>query len=82
MAMDIFAIPSMSAKCERVFSSVKLLITDRRRRLGNDIIDISECLRHWYGSAKHSDFDAQPSNAGGYDSSDKGDESDGDGDEY
>jgi hypothetical protein len=59
MAMDIFAIPSMSAECERVFSSVKLLITDRRRRLGDDIIDISECLRHWYGSAKTDDFDAQ-----------------------
>jgi hypothetical protein len=60
MVMDIFAIHSMSAECERVFSSVKLLITDRRRWLGDDIIDISEYLTHWYGSAKTDDFDAQP----------------------
>jgi hypothetical protein len=60
MAMDSFAIPSMSAECERVFSSVKLLITDRRRRLGDDITDVSEFLRHWYGSCKDDDFSTEP----------------------
>jgi len=61
MAMDIFAIPSINAEVECVFSSLTLLITERRRRLGDDIINISECLRHWYGIPNADDFDPQPS---------------------
>ena len=30
MAFDMLSIPAMSAECERVFNSAKLLITDRR----------------------------------------------------
>jgi len=30
MALDLLSIPLMSAECERVFSSAKLLITDKR----------------------------------------------------
>jgi hypothetical protein len=42
-ALDMLAIPSMSAKCERVFSSVKLIATDRRNRMKSDIIEACEC---------------------------------------
>ncbi|XP_073287672.1 uncharacterized protein [Primulina huaijiensis] len=46
MALDLLAIPSMSAECERVFSATKILITDRRNRLKDDIIEACECLRY------------------------------------
>ena len=48
MAFDVLSIPAMSAECERTFSSAKLLITDRRARLKEDIIEASECLRAWF----------------------------------
>lgn len=48
-ALDMLAIPMMSAECERVFSSAKHLITDSRNRLNPDIIEASECLKHWLG---------------------------------
>lgn len=47
MAYDMHSIPAMSAECERVFSSTKLLISDRRARLGDNIIEASECLKAW-----------------------------------
>ena len=46
-ALDMLGIPMMSAECERVFSSAKYLITDSRNRLNPDIIEASECLKHW-----------------------------------
>jgi len=45
MAFDMLSIPAMSAECERTFSSTKLLLTDRRARMKEDIIEASECLR-------------------------------------
>src|SRR5579871_5398493 len=48
-ALDMLAIPAMSAECERVFSSAKHLITDARNRLNPDIIEANECLKHWFG---------------------------------
>ena len=47
MALDMLCIPAMSAECERVFSSSKLMVTDRRNRLKDDIIEAGECLRAW-----------------------------------
>ena len=47
MALDILAIPAMSSEIERVFSSSALLLTDRRNRLKEDIIEASECMRSW-----------------------------------
>jgi hAT family C-terminal dimerisation region len=47
MALDILSILAMSAECERVFSSTKILISDRRNRLKDDIIEANECIRHW-----------------------------------
>ena len=47
MALDIFSVPAMSAEVERVFSSTGLMITDRRNRLKEDIIEAVECLKSW-----------------------------------
>jgi hypothetical protein len=58
MALDILAIPPMSDEIERIFSSAKLLLTDRRSRLKMDIIEANECLRSWYGRPKEGSFDS------------------------
>jgi len=54
-ALDMLAIPMMSAECERVFSSAKYLITDSRNRLKPDIIEANECLKHWFGKLEQTD---------------------------
>ena len=41
MALDLLSL-AMTAECERVFSSSKILILDRRNRLKDDIIEASE----------------------------------------
>jgi hypothetical protein len=38
----------MSAECERVFSSIKKLVTPERNRLTEEIIEASECLKNWW----------------------------------
>ena len=57
MALDVFAVPAMSDECERLFSSAKILLSDRRSRLRMDIIEASECLRAWYGPPPRKTFD-------------------------
>jgi hypothetical protein len=47
MALDILSIPAMSAEPERLFSSAKITITDRRNRLGIESIEAIECLKSW-----------------------------------
>ena len=47
MALDLLSIPAMAAECERVFSSAKILISDHRNRLKNDVIEANECIRYW-----------------------------------
>jgi hypothetical protein len=47
MALDILSIPAMSAKPERLFSSAKITIIDRRNRLGIESIEAIECLKSW-----------------------------------
>jgi hypothetical protein len=37
----------MSAEPERLFSSAKITITDRRNRLGIESIEAIECLKSW-----------------------------------
>jgi hypothetical protein len=49
MAVDILSIPAMSAEPERLFSGAKITITDRRNRLGSDMIEALECLKSWFG---------------------------------
>ena len=47
----------MSAECERVFSSAKLLISDTRNQLSVDIIEANKCLKAWYGCPKKETID-------------------------
>ena len=47
MAFDIFLILAMSSKVKRVFLAAKRLITDERNCLGAEVIEASECQRHW-----------------------------------
>ncbi|KAM4064821.1 ribonuclease H-like protein [Hirsutella rhossiliensis] len=54
-ALDLFAVSPMSDECERLFSSAKLGIVDRRGRLKADIIEACECLRAWYGKPRAED---------------------------
>jgi hypothetical protein len=54
MALDIQALPFMSSECERIFSSVKSIVTDRRNCLRLDIIEACECLRYWYAANERS----------------------------
>jgi hypothetical protein len=39
----------MSVEPERLFSGAKITITDRRNRLGGDMIEALECLKSWFG---------------------------------
>ena len=47
--LNMLAIPLMSAKCERVFSSAKYLITDFYNHLKANIIKVNKCLKSWFG---------------------------------
>jgi hypothetical protein len=47
MGIELMSIPAMSDEPERVFSRAKLLSSDRRNCLGDDIIQASECLKSW-----------------------------------
>jgi hypothetical protein len=49
MALDILSIPAMSADPERLFSGVKITISDRRSKLGIATIQALECLKSWLG---------------------------------
>ena len=45
VALDVLALTTMSDECERLFSSAKLILTDRRFRLRMDIIErVSACM--------------------------------------
>ena len=46
-ARDIFIIPGMSAKVERLFSSAKLMIPPYRSSLKPKLIEAGECIRSW-----------------------------------
>jgi len=47
MAIDYLSIPAMSTEAERLFSSCKITLTDRRNRLGADLFEALECLKSW-----------------------------------
>jgi hypothetical protein len=50
MALDILSIPLMSAEPERLFSSAKVTISERRTNLGIESIEAIECLKSWLKS--------------------------------
>ena len=45
MALDALAVLAMSDECERLFSSAKLLLTDRRSRLQMDEASVLGMVR-------------------------------------
>jgi hypothetical protein len=47
MAIDLLSIPAMSAEAERVFSGARRQISWDRARLGGELIERMECLKHW-----------------------------------
>ena len=47
IALDLLSIPAMSAEVERLFSSCKITITDRRNRIGIEAVEAIECLKSW-----------------------------------
>lgn len=47
LAVDILSIPAMSDLVEKVFSSAKQTLVDRRIMLGADALEATECLRSW-----------------------------------
>jgi hypothetical protein len=47
MAIDILSIPPMSDEPERIFSRLGEMITKRRNRLNQDIIQATTCLYSW-----------------------------------
>jgi len=47
MAFDVQSIPAMSAECERVFSSGKLMLSPQRNRLREDAVEAAELLKAW-----------------------------------
>jgi hypothetical protein len=50
MALDLLSIPAMSAEPECLFSGAKVTITDRRNKLGIQMIQAIESLKSWLGS--------------------------------
>jgi hypothetical protein len=46
MTLDLLSIHAI-ADAERLFSSTKLTISNRRNRLGIDLIQVLECLKSW-----------------------------------
>ena len=67
-ALDLFAISPMSDECERLFSSAKLTVTDRRGRMKADIVEACECLRAWYGELQVEDDSGSEDNENDNDS--------------
>ncbi|OAQ57667.2 transposase-like protein [Pochonia chlamydosporia 170] len=51
MAIDILSIAAMSSGTERLFSKLKLTVTDQRGAIDAETLNIVECLRSWDSSA-------------------------------
>lgn len=47
LAINIFSIPTMSAEAERVFSGARRTISWDRSRLSAQVVEYTECLKHW-----------------------------------
>ena len=49
-AFDTLSVPAMSAEVERVFSQARRFVTQDRNRLGDDMVEVLQCLKHWWDS--------------------------------
>ncbi|KIX05612.1 uncharacterized protein Z518_03584 [Rhinocladiella mackenziei CBS 650.93] len=58
MAFDLFSISAISAEVERIFSSTGNLVTDDRNQLGEEVLEATECQKHWIAGNLGGDFDA------------------------
>ena len=47
LAINIFSIPAMSAEAERVFSGARRTVSWDRSRLSAQMVEYTECLKHW-----------------------------------
>jgi hypothetical protein len=47
MALDCLLVPAMSIEAERLFSSCKITLSDRRNRVGAYLLEALECLKSW-----------------------------------
>jgi hypothetical protein len=47
LALDLLAIPAMSADCERVFSLAKLTLTSQRLAMASTTLEHIQCLKNW-----------------------------------
>jgi hypothetical protein len=47
MAFEILSNPAISTEPERVFRGAKIIISDRRCRLSDNIIEALECCTSW-----------------------------------
>jgi hypothetical protein len=57
IALNVLSIPAILADPKRLFSGVKITVTDRRNRLGIRTIQALECLKSWLGLVKAKDND-------------------------
>ena len=49
MALDILSAPAMSSDPERAFSAAKITLSERRNKMGIEMIEYLECLKSWTG---------------------------------
>jgi hypothetical protein len=49
-AFGTLSCSATSCECERAFSSVKRLITPDWNALGDDLVEVLECLKAWWGN--------------------------------
>ena len=47
MAIDIFSIPPMSDKPERIFSEIRRTVNWDKGQIEPETIEMRECLKHW-----------------------------------
>jgi hypothetical protein len=48
MALNILSIPAISTEPERLFSGVKISLTDRRNRIGDELLQALKYLKSWH----------------------------------
>jgi hAT family C-terminal dimerisation region len=47
LALDLWAVPAMSADCERVFSGCKLIMTSQSQSMSIDTLEQRMCIKQW-----------------------------------
>lgn len=60
-ALDYLAIQGSAVPCERVFSSAKETMTDRRNRIQEDLMEMLQMLKFSFKSGQQLDFSKETS---------------------